>query len=46
MLKKIVIALLIVVAVVWLGLPRLLRGLGLHPECPPFEGTSRGDGRW
>ena len=42
MLKKIVIALLIVVAVVWLGLPRLLRGLGLHPECPPFEGDLSG----
>ncbi|NRA02644.1 MAG: DJ-1/PfpI family protein [Myxococcales bacterium] len=34
MLKKTVIALLVVVAVVWIGLPRLLRGLGLHPDWP------------
>jgi putative intracellular protease/amidase len=42
MLKKILLALALLALVVWLGLPRLLLGLGLHPECPPFEGELPG----
>jgi putative intracellular protease/amidase len=42
MLKKIVIVLAVLALVVWLGLPRLLTALGLHPECPAFEGDLSG----
>ncbi len=40
--RKVLITGVAVVLVVWLGLPRLLNGLGLHPSCPPFEGDLSG----
>ena len=42
MFKKISVGLLLVAILVWMGLPVLLQGLGLHPECPPFEGDLSG----
>ena len=42
MLKKILIAVTLTGLVIWLGLPVLLQALGLHPECPPFEGDLAG----
>ena len=42
MLKKILIAVAVTGLVIWLGVPVLLQALGLHPECPPFEGDLAG----
>ena len=40
--RKILIGLALVALVVWLGAPRVLYALGLHPECPPFEANLAG----
>ena len=42
MLRKLVIVLAVIVLGVWLGLPSLLQALGLHPECPAFDGDLSG----
>ena len=42
MFKKISIGILLIAILVWIGLPVVLQGLGLHPECPPFEGDLAG----
>jgi putative intracellular protease/amidase len=42
MVKKIAIALGAVAFLCWLGLPSVLKGMGLHPDCPPFEGDLSG----
>ncbi|MDE0884871.1 MAG: type 1 glutamine amidotransferase domain-containing protein [Myxococcota bacterium] len=40
--KKVAIALVILAVLFWLVFPSVLKGLGLHPDCPPFEGDLSG----
>ena len=42
MVRKRLIGVAVLALLVWLGAPRLLYALGLHPECPEFEGDLAG----
>ena len=42
MFKKVAFGLVVLALLFWLGFPRVIKGLGLHPDCPPFEGDLSG----
>jgi hypothetical protein len=42
MVRRVLIAVVVLVVAIWLGLPRLLQGLGFHPACPAFQGDLSG----
>ena len=42
MIKKFAIVLVVLAFAVWIGLPSFLQAMGLHPECPTFDGDLSG----